>query len=286
MLNKLKRFNRGVILAIIAAIGLTGFIIVDEVTFRTNVPAIQARVTDYYEAFAQMAVSPIADINAQGNNLTEAGQTAFAARYSALINEYVSNASRELTDTYGIGSYRWTRDKDELLSFANDFVQNNDGVITNYDYTVRSIVVRKQGPGLAAIDSEYNLNIDVRIPVSVLREAHEKQLKAYADAEAERELRPLGMEWDRHPGHSFDPNDIDRHFNVPIASGIGWFNVQVRAEWFEKLADDDYLSFRLSSAASLQIDAQKRGGQWHFYGIGGRASNPSSTLIQEERGNV
>jgi hypothetical protein len=283
MLNKLKRFNRGIILAIIAAIGLTGFIAIDEITFRRNVPDIQECVQDYFAALSRMAVAPAGDINADGTDLTEAGHTATMNRYIDFINEFMFNPGNDLLTGQGVGNaWRHTFTKDQIISWYARDLSENRGFITNYDYTIRSINVSKQGPGLAAVDAGYSLSLDVKIPVEWFEEQ--------AEIDSQKDFyRSLSAATEAHPDFPDTPADrewITVMLRVPLPTGVGWVDATLTRADLNN-ARDGYVTFRIThNNAEVTFDAQKRSGEWMFYGLGeiNSWSRPNAILIKDERG--
>jgi len=306
MLNKLKRANRGIILAIIAAIALTGFIAVDEITFRVKeVPITQEYVQEYFAALEKAAVSPVSERNSKGSDLTEEGREAFKQRYIGLINEFMFRPGKELTGTRGVGGmwWRWTYEKDDILSWRTDRFDENVGFITKYDLTMMDIPVQKQGPNLASIDAVYNLEMEITLPLE-----HIAQLFNEVDEKFQENLyKPLvaGLpESDPDPTQDsslaeeggIKPPDItvspfwtglDVVVVVPLPEGPSLEAIHVTRADFEA-AQGDYMRYRLSYRGySAAFDAQKRSGQWQFYGLGeggGWGSQLSVTLIRSEGG--
>jgi len=157
MVNKLKRMNRGIILAVIAVIVLIVYIVYDEATFKAERPELQEMVQNYFERLEEAAIVDDKYIDKKTNSINNEGKAKQKQQYTNIINEFMTNSPKTL-DNRGL----WSPDKQYLISMVNSFISEGDGHVTKYDYEINGIEITKEGPGYALIRVDYEMTIETK----------------------------------------------------------------------------------------------------------------------------
>jgi len=227
MLNIIKRWNRGVILAIIATMGLTGFIIYDEVSFQLGVSSMRTQINEHLEELAELSVLKSEFIDKDNKTLTQAGNEELKKRYRDFIDETMIHVPDNAENPYG-----WsTKTKSEFLNLANIFDDNN-GYVTNYNTKATRVDIQKVGPGLANITINYELIIETKGGVTAALLPTGARLLDYNDT--------INDDYYYYDNKPHIPGSLDK--------------------------EDDYdLDLLFKIEGYMDIKAKKVGGEWKFY---------------------
>ena len=150
MKHRLKKINRGIVLAVILIIGLTIYIICDYSKFKKETPLIEQTLTDYITEFSEATVTP--------------------EKYQKLNAVYSDEDSAALTNKlYGIIDNYWTINnynnndwgltKSETKGEIDSFVKHKErGFIKEVSVDMNKFIVKKDGPNSALVIVSYNLS--------------------------------------------------------------------------------------------------------------------------------
>jgi hypothetical protein len=164
MWNKIKRSNRGLILAVIAVISLIIFIAYDEITFKANVPELRELTQSYFTQLASASIMDEQYINKKDNSLTDEGIKKLKSNYKDVVEEFFVHSQNQ--DSMGMS--QWMNNKSHILGQDWAFDENR-GHVTKYDFDISRINVTKEGPGLALLEIEYSMTVVAKGgPVTVL----------------------------------------------------------------------------------------------------------------------
>ncbi|MCL1866796.1 MAG: hypothetical protein FWF82_05245 [Oscillospiraceae bacterium] len=204
-LTRLKKENRGIILAVVAAVLLMGFVVYDESTFKSKeVGRLRDRVNEYITEIGRINTSDYAD-NSELKQL-----------YYDVLDDFmvypVEDASYNMMQMY----YRSSTPKSRLLDNAS-MIDNNKGKVTKFDFKVKKIEVDKVGPGLADLNVEFSFEMESKggmavIPFlsGVIMMTHndynnrgyfadypdyDAEVRYVGDGELQIEARKVGGEW-------------------------------------------------------------------------------------------
>jgi hypothetical protein len=260
MLNKLKRFNRGVVLAIVAAISLTIFIAVDEATFRNEVPQIQARILEFIEEMERIAVMP-QQFQSNSEALLEGGRE-MERQFNTVLDNFMIHRTDELANAMG---RFWFDDKLALSTNARSF-EHNYGYITSatYDVDFRTARVRKTGPGRGTVEFSYNVQVELTVPADI-----------FERMQTETRFDPWGSHHD---------NAIHLDMRYPAPNGLGWMWGYIPRPPEGTPAEDIKMVMNSRGEAAFSV-RRTSGGDWMLDGIGGWA-NGDAQLVGGHQSNT
>ena len=144
---KTKRINRGLILGAAVIVALGGYILFDELSFKSNKDDIDTSVREYLSEIAKSNISATAD-----------GES-----WKKVIDDNWGYHSF-YDSAYQRGEYRTADAVNESITYnMNDTLHTKDfGEITNCTARVQSVSVKKEGPDLAAVTVSYYIDFDAR----------------------------------------------------------------------------------------------------------------------------
>ncbi len=147
-----KRMNRGLALALVLVIGLVIYIAVDEGNFRREVPRIEQNLQSYMQQLPSIYVTGEADSAAVPQEQIEQK----LKDNVALVQPYwLSTIGSSNGYQYNLDAL--TQDMQQVLQ---DSTLGN-GYVSKLSYTiVGSPQIRKDGPGLAVVETEYSIVAD------------------------------------------------------------------------------------------------------------------------------
>ncbi|MCL1832716.1 MAG: hypothetical protein FWG45_07410 [Oscillospiraceae bacterium] len=231
MWNKIKRWNRGGILAIIAFFCVTGFIIVDEVTFKRQADNLRESADNFAASMKAAAMTPDPDEMTQ--------------KYKDAVNEFMVHQKNDVNkETSANLTGYWMYDKSELTRWG-DF-SRIPGTITNYKYDFKKVTVRKTGPGMGSVEVSYELEFDLTIPYEMFK---------YADADNDEYKYDIYREYG---------DNYRIHFEFP---GVNGREYTVQSVTKPQIKQDTVINVKGEGTA--QYNVRRVNGEWRFDGMGG-----------------
>jgi hypothetical protein len=149
MINKLKRTNRGVILAGIALISLIIFVAADDAAFKKDSPVMHKQIDDYFARLAEISVN-------------QQDMDVLRQKYTDLIDEIMIHPPE-----LNMEPWYWRPDKSHVIGQAEMFNQSK-GYVSNFTYRLQDVNITKEGPGLAFIDVRYSMTVETKGGVTIV----------------------------------------------------------------------------------------------------------------------
>lgn len=149
--NALHRVNRGIVLAVVLLLGLTGYLIYDNVRFASEKVAIGDMVTEFAKAAGDLNILPAGE-RIPGEQPSEAAVKKKLQESEVVLNKYLS-------DWIDYGSAREIATR----SIKEIFLTNADrrAYVTDCVYNIKSVKkIKKNGPSHAIAD--INVNVELK----------------------------------------------------------------------------------------------------------------------------
>ncbi len=145
MKSKLKKLNRGVILAVVLLVGLVIYIVADNQMFKSEKPEIEQLVSDYVGEIAEINVAP-EEYQVAGKAYTKEDSENRIEDYTNIIDKYwttVDESDNLLT---------WYSYKAEVKNAMEYLLSSPDnGYITSCTADVTDCKINKDGPNSAVM---------------------------------------------------------------------------------------------------------------------------------------
>lgn len=136
---KWKELNRGIVLAVVLAAGLTVSVIIQDAKFEKNIPDIENRMEELGQELAESSIG--------------SGEAVRRKQRAFIMNEYVDRKSK-VEDTMA------TIAKGNMLFMANQPSKEN-GEVKSGEFRSKRIDVYKAGPNGATVELEYEMKVDM-----------------------------------------------------------------------------------------------------------------------------
>lgn len=158
----LKKANRGLILSSVVLVILVTYIIADYVSFQSQKDTINQVINNYYDE--------IYKTNTDSDGLSDSHHN----KVKDIINTYWCDADSSL---------QWATNKSTMMEFASDIFTDQETVydISDVDFKIRKIKIKKIGPGYASVSLTYTANITGMSNSCVLTPSNYRILSDYED---------------------------------------------------------------------------------------------------------
>lgn len=149
----LKRVNRGLVLALVLLIALTGYIVTDEIRFKAEKPEITKLMNQFLEDSSQMGIFP-KEYQKIGQPVPES------------VKEEKQKENIQMIETYwGIDSSEsWKQKKSDFIQMIDEMLNENSsgkGYISKWTARYSSDpTIKKNGSNAAAVTAEYTVVVE------------------------------------------------------------------------------------------------------------------------------
>lgn len=150
MKHKLKKINRGIVLAVILVIVMTIYIIIDYSNFKKEIPMIKTTVTDYVDELSQFNIAP-EKYQSTKCVYSDEDKNSRISEFNVFADKYWTN--NDYNDE------PWTTEKKEFKNLFASYIDDLEkGFITECSSDVENIIVKKDGPNSAVVVVKYKIN--------------------------------------------------------------------------------------------------------------------------------
>lgn len=147
MKRRLKKINRGLVLAAVLIVGLIIYICIDNHNFKTEKPQIESNISGFVNGLAEFNVTP--------EKYRELGKT-----YSADDAEKLRKDFSGYVEEYWVSSddfndpYEFIVKKNDMKALINQKLDSPMGYITEFEAQLRNCKISKDGPNAAIAECE------------------------------------------------------------------------------------------------------------------------------------
>ena len=145
MKYRLKKINRGLVLAAVLLVGLVIYIVVDTHNFKSEKPQIEQTVMNFVQALGEQNITP-EEYREKGKRYSEEDAKKRTDDFARFLDEYWISAESD-----GNG-YNWAVYKSDLKNDMKEIIDDTNGYITDFNAEIRDCKISKDGPNAALAD--------------------------------------------------------------------------------------------------------------------------------------
>lgn len=143
MKGRLKKLNRGIILAIILLIGLTIYIMIDNHNFKSEKSEIENVVEDYVNALNAFNITP-EDQRALDVKLTQQQSDEIYKNGKTILDKYWVEGKTPVNTSFDFYFV-----KSDMRRMLQSWIDTKQGYVTDYKLDIKSSSISKNGPNAA-----------------------------------------------------------------------------------------------------------------------------------------
>lgn len=142
MKHRLKKINRGLVLAAVLIVGLIIYIVFDSHNFKSEKPQIEQTVMNFVQALDEQNITP-EKYRENGKRYSEEDAKKRTDDFTQFLDKYWISAESNNN------GYDWAVYKSDLKGDMKELIDGASGYITDFNAEIRDCKISKDGPNAA-----------------------------------------------------------------------------------------------------------------------------------------